>query len=742
MFGQTLFTDDFSDITNGNNTSTSGSSTALSSRTGWKSLSSVYQAGGAIKLGGKSSTGSLTTSNSYNTKGKTCHVKLKVKGWSTVEGHIKVSPSIGEAQTKSYTAVMSGAFQELDFVFTDGGESTNYTIATTAKRAFIDDVNIYTELSYEITAVANNDELGTVSVDEGTITATPKSGNRVISGTGGYTVTAGTASVTNNGDNTFTVTPSSDCTVQINFEAIPSHSVIGVASPVAGGSVEAADASVREGETTTLTATPNAGYKFTGWAVTGTGASLSSTSDNPTTLTIGTGDATVTASFEVATTYPIHWSVNGVIVKTDNVVENSPVTFAAPESGVPAGYVFKGWVVEANKIDAPTDSDPSANYVTSANGTAEITYYAVLAHEIDNTTKEKVTITIETENVPTSYGDANTFTEYSLDGVKFKVQQMYINSNRLQWRAAGNSNGTGTMYNTEALSNIQSIVLTYYGDDNKNFTVKVGDAENPTSGTSVEPSASGDVYTFDCSSLGKSYFVMTNGSGAGYLASVVINYLGGEIITFGYCTTVPTATINLAAACTDGDKCYGTYSNSKAFIVPADLTVYEVSVIGGELYMEEYATDEVVPANTGVLVAGTAGDHDVMLTTGGTSKLGANNMLRATGAGIDAAAMDAADTGCKFYRLTMHKGTQIGFFWGAENGAAFDVAANKAYLAVPNAEAGAVKGFRFGENTDAIIEIMRNGENEKMSAIYDLSGRRVMKPTKGLYIVNGKKVVK
>ena len=203
-----------------------------------------------------------------------------------------------------------------------------------------------------------------------------------------------------------------------------------------------------------------------------------------------------------------------------------------------------------------------------------------------------------------------------------------------------------------------------------------------------------------------------------------------------------TATINIAAACTDGEKCYGTYSNSKAFIVPADLTVYEVSVIGGEMLLEAYATNDIVPANTGVLVAGTAGDHNVMLTTGGTSKLDTYNMLRATGTGINADAMRTADDGCKFYRLTMHEGTQIGFFWGAEDGAAFAVAANKAYLAVPNTEAGLVKGFRFGENTDAISEIMRNGENEKMSAIYDLSGRRVVKPTKGLYIVNGKKVVK
>ena len=69
------------------------------------------------------------------------------------------------------------------------------------------------------------------------------------------------------------------------------------------------------------------------------------------------------------------------------------------------------------------------------------------------------------------------------------------------------------------------------------------------------------------------------------------------------------------------------------------------------------------------------------------------------------------------------------------------VPAGKALL--PATEVGKVKAlsFRF-DGADGISEIMSNGENEKMSAIYDLSGRRVVKPTKGLYIVNGKKVVK
>lgn len=79
--------------------------------------------------------------------------------------------------------------------------------------------------AYTITASSNNDSWGTVSVTGTTITATPNSGYRVMSGTDGYTVTSGSATVVNNGDNTFTVTPSSDCTVQINFEADQQYTV-------------------------------------------------------------------------------------------------------------------------------------------------------------------------------------------------------------------------------------------------------------------------------------------------------------------------------------------------------------------------------------------------------------------------------------------------------------------------------------------------------------------------------------
>ena len=203
---------------------------------------------------------------------------------------------------------------------------------------------------------------------------------------------------------------------------------------------------------------------------------------------------------------------------------------------------------------------------------------------------------------------------------------------------------------------------------------------------------------------------------------------------------------NINSACTDGKgNYYGTYSNDLAFVVPEGLTVSEIKVEEGKLSLSNYATGETVPANTGVMVAATsAGDKTVKLTTGGTSKLGSNNMLKASGdAGIDDAAMAAAAPSCKYYRLTMHNpatDNKIGFWWGAENGAAFGIAANKAYLAVPSA-LGARDFVWFDEGETTALSEVRGLKSEVRGEYFNLNGQRVAQPTKGLYIVNGRKVV-
>lgn len=204
-------------------------------------------------------------------------------------------------------------------------------------------------------------------------------------------------------------------------------------------------------------------------------------------------------------------------------------------------------------------------------------------------------------------------------------------------------------------------------------------------------------------------------------------------------TTGATETITLNAACTNGTKYYGTYSTSKAFVVPTDMTVAEISVITGELVVEEYNAGAIVPANTGIMVSSaTSGNHTVYLASGGASVLGSDNMLKPSGdAGILAANMTVADT--KFYRLTMHDGTKLGFWWGAASGAAFDLAAHKAYLAIPNTAMASREGLWIDGDVTAIEAVKT--QNVAKGEYFNLAGQRVAQPQKGLYIVNGSKVV-
>lgn len=198
--------------------------------------------------------------------------------------------------------------------------------------------------------------------------------------------------------------------------------------------------------------------------------------------------------------------------------------------------------------------------------------------------------------------------------------------------------------------------------------------------------------------------------------------------------------VYINAACTDGKgKYYGTYSNSSAFVVPEGLTVSEIAVNGNALVLEDYATGAIVPANTGVIVsATTAGDKTVVLSNeAGTSVLGDDNALRPTGDGITAAQMSEADANSLYYRLTMHNGTELGFWWGAENGAAFEIAANKAYLVAPTG--AGVKGFNFFDNETAIKQV--SGETEEEQATFNLMGQRVNANTRGIVVRNGKKFI-
>ena len=141
-----------------------------------------------------------------------------------------------------------------------------------------------------------------------------------------------------------------------------------------------------------------------------------------------------------------------------------------------------------------------------------------------------------------------------------------------------------------------------------------------------------------------------------------------------------------------------------------------------------------VPANTGVLLYKDGGTtEEIPVLSGDADDVTGNVFKQGTGAAV------ASEDGNLHNYILNNVGGVVGFYKAAGK----TVATNRAYIQIDKNTPTTVKGFIAlpGSDEETGIETMRDGENEKMSAIFDLSGRRVAKPTRGLYIVNGKKVL-
>ena len=207
----------------------------------------------------------------------------------------------------------------------------------------------------------------------------------------------------------------------------------------------------------------------------------------------------------------------------------------------------------------------------------------------------------------------------------------------------------------------------------------------------------------------------------------------------------------------DGDEFhYATFSSDKNVVLKGeDVYVYGVSVSNGKVSMNELNTASYnvtdatvgsmkgyyVPANTGVLIKGfNATSTYYFPAEAQTVTLPANQLKPAP---VNGGVFDATD-GYKYYKLAYDnygKQEGLGFYWGAPEGGKFFVKAGTAYLAVPEANTAGAKGFTLNGEVTGIEGVNANVENAK--AIYNLNGQRVASMAKpGLYIVNGKKVVR
>lgn len=189
---------------------------------------------------------------------------------------------------------------------------------------------------------------------------------------------------------------------------------------------------------------------------------------------------------------------------------------------------------------------------------------------------------------------------------------------------------------------------------------------------------------------------------------------------------------------TIGETEYATLYYSKVgLIVPEGVTANAYSVSGTTLnVVQTYNAGDVIPAATGVVLNGAQGDYTFNITEeNGTAAEG--NML--SGSDVD----KPTTGGAKYYMLSLNADSDpssIGFYYGATDGAAFTNKAHRAYLVVPEGTEAKATGYAFNEVT-GINDITR--EQVTDGVWYTIDGKRLNgEPTvKGIYVVNGKKVV-
>lgn len=189
---------------------------------------------------------------------------------------------------------------------------------------------------------------------------------------------------------------------------------------------------------------------------------------------------------------------------------------------------------------------------------------------------------------------------------------------------------------------------------------------------------------------------------------------------------------------------YGTYYTEDAFVMPEGVTGYTITDKDGESLTlnAAYPANEVVPAKTALLLKATekpATNQEFTYTiVNSTAAAPADNLLH----GSVEATETHVEGATAYYKLAQDKEEGIGFYWANANGTAFTNGANKAYLAIKG-NMSQMRGFSFESMTTGINNVVANTNNSKNAVIYDLNGRRVnsLNAAKGVYIVNGKKVI-
>lgn len=183
---------------------------------------------------------------------------------------------------------------------------------------------------------------------------------------------------------------------------------------------------------------------------------------------------------------------------------------------------------------------------------------------------------------------------------------------------------------------------------------------------------------------------------------------------------------------------FGTTVPVDLSVLPASVTAYTVTADASNGKITKTEKNDALAANEGVLLENLT-DDDVTLSipvAASASASSSNGLVAFTG-GSDKLAQTSKDGKNNYTHYILANDTEgVGFY--KVNSAGNSMGTNTAYLKVLTS-VDAARSFLWFDDASGISDTVR--EATANDRYYNLNGQVVAQPTKGLYIVNGKKVI-
>ena len=473
-------------------------------------------------------------------------------------------------------------------------------------------------------------------------------------------------------------------------------------TPAGAGSISQSPAgeSLAEGTTVTFTATANTGYAFLNkWTVDGT-----EVEGAPYSIASLAANTTVEAQFKQLFTINYDKSAEGLLVGTCGEVLKTEYAGADDKFTAPSclyiakdGYTFSHWTDAANN-----EYIPGTVYTLTDNITLTPNF-------VENTVSLAKTLSATT----VTWNFRSSAVHFNSQGnTQYYVQQVTIDDTKLDVamlcdQTSGKLNNVGrndewaqanggTKLTIPAVSGM-TIVATGY----KQFSNTKIAGSTEYEATTQSPWKATYTYTGTDATID-----IVIGSDISYLSSVAVTY--PKTHTYVDVTSVG----------------YRTFASGSALDFTGGvegLTAYRATVSGDNVSFVEI--DGAVPAGEGMLLKADEGRYYIPLATGTPDAIENAFVGVTTATEVEAGIF-----------VLMNEDDVVGFY---KTKNAFTVGANTAYLP---ATTTARNFIGLDNETTGISAALMNGERVN-GEVYNLNGQRVAQPAKGLYIVNGKKVI-